>query len=96
MSEYIKRPEAWQAVQDAFNRHLIDYKAGQEIMDSLAEIPAADVAPVKRGRWKYTPAYLGAEFVFYVCSSCGSPFWWNTSKYCPDCGAKMNGGADGE
>jgi rubrerythrin len=54
------------------------------------------VDPVKPGRWEYRPAYQGAEFGFYVCSSCGSPFWWNTSKYCPECGARMDGGADDE
>ena len=64
--------------------------------DSAWGVPIVDAEPVRHGRWKYTPAYQGAEFGFYACSSCGSPYWWNTSKYCPDCGARMDGGEDDE
>ena len=62
----------------------------------LATMPAADVAPVVHGRW----AHLGGDE--WCCSACrfvitteGS---WDkpTKKYCEDCGAKMDGGADHE
>lgn len=60
--------------------------------------PAADVAPVRHGRWEdSTDEWLGTDV--YTCSKCresyvlveGTPKenLWN---YCPNCGAKMDGG----
>ena len=55
--------------------------------------PLYDVEPVRHGHWLLDPS--GAEF----CSECGEyPFddgeyhisGWS-SKYCPNCGAKMDG-----
>lgn len=56
--------------------------------------PAADVAPVMHGRW----AHLGGDE--WCCSACGFVITtegsWDkpTKKYCEDCGAKMDGGAE--
>lgn len=56
--------------------------------------PAADVAPVVHGRW----AHLGGDE--WCCSECGFVITtegsWDkpTKKYCEDCGAKMDGGAE--
>ena len=44
---------------------------------------------LRHGKWKYVEAYKGAKFGFYKCSVCGEP-WWNTMKYCGNCGAKMD------
>lgn len=59
-----------------------------------ARVDAADVAPVRHGRWFYS-------FGGWLCSECDdqAPFWCmastqNLSNYCPNCGAKMDGGAD--
>ena len=56
---------------------------------------AADVAPVRHGRWIEPPRlYYGAKQ--YECSLCYSDTFWNkhsiTEKYphCPNCGAKMD------
>lgn len=58
----------------------------------IAGMPAADVAPVVHGRWvthyrSGTPVAEG-----YVSTCCDM---WNNRKsdYCPNCGAKMDGGA---
>lgn len=58
---------------------------------------AADVAPVKRGRWiedTYSNGTYDAD-----CSICGESIKWNGCKYdfnyCPNCGAKMDGAKDG-
>lgn len=59
---------------------------------AIANIPAADVAPVVHGRW----AHLGGDE--WCCSACGFVITtegsWDkpTKKYCEDCGAKMDGG----
>ena len=51
----------------------------------LEEEPAADVAPVVHGRWRTIRNVSG----FVACDKCG--YWCGTkSKYCPDCGAKMD------
>ena len=64
----------------------------------LADMPAADVTPVRHGRWEKKRG-------LYSCSECGKtcPYdvqadvieYW-ACNYCPNCGAKMDGGADNE
>ena len=62
----------------------------------LADIPAADVAPVVHGRWEDSiDEWLGTDV--YTCSKCresyvlveGTPKE-NLWHYCPNCGAKMD------
>lgn len=57
-------------------------------------IPAADVAPVRHGRWIEQEKYTFG--VMYDCSICGNRILdtghsWN---YCPNCGARMDGGSE--
>ena len=52
----------------------------------------ADVAPVVHGRWIHDINNL------YGCSECGGRETMSPKKlkpFCPNCGAKMDGGADG-
>lgn len=69
------------------------------LMELVEKAKAADVAPVRHGRWiEPTRLYYGAKQ--YECSICYSDTFWKkhsiTEKYtfCPNCGAKMDGGAD--
>ena len=64
-------------------------------------IPAADVAPVKHGHWKKGKGYERPTengFVHddrYFCDCCGWGCCCDTKldfRYCPNCGAKMDGG----
>ena len=63
-------------------------------VEAIKNIPAADVVEVKHGRWKEvhrTP--FGSSC--YQCSVCeGYMPYYNGYKYCPNCGAKMDGGND--
>ena len=52
----------------------------------INQAPAVDAAPVVHGEWKPDPHCYN---VFH-CSACDSPFWAKR-KYCPNCGAKMDG-----
>lgn len=68
-----------------------------EATELIAEIPAADVAPVVHARWLDAPwLYYGAKQ--YVCSRCRDDEYWRKRElhfkepYCPNCGAKMGGG----
>ena len=66
-----------------------------DLVDTFAEIPAADVAPVRHGRWIEQEKYTFG--VMYDCSICGDRILDNghynghSWNYCPNCGAKMDG-----
>ncbi len=75
-------------------RRMTTNQAGGGVID---EIPAADVAPVAHGRWEYIPQTLNTLNQLR-CTCCG---WWSLDpsidgayNYCPNCGAKMDGGAE--
>ena len=54
-------------------------------------IPAADVQEVKHAKWKLVSTYRDEEGYLndiFRCSNCHIPFDENT-RYCPNCGAKM-------
>ena len=49
----------------------------------LADMPAADVAPVRRGHWKrYSTSMM-------ECTQCGKHVARQRYYHCPNCGAKM-------
>ena len=52
-----------------------------------------DAVPVVHGRW------IASHDNFCACSICKYPVYfveagWNQTNYCPNCGAKMDGGDD--
>ena len=51
--------------------------------------PAADVVEVKHGRWVSHDLE-----VTFSCSECDFTTDFRLSNYCPNCGAKMDGGTD--
>ena len=66
----------------------------QRVKTLLLRQPAADVAPVRHGRWidAYPDIEPNPMFMYGICSECG--FEQGISKYlnyCPNCGAKMDG-----
>lgn len=75
---------------------LYKIKGAKEILDSvdndLCFVPAADIQPVKRGRWLH---FNDDGIVF--CSACEHEAYWDTDygqqlfDYCPYCGADMGG-----
>lgn len=83
MAEYINRQEAKSLL------HIEYAYAAEQLLD---EIPAADVAPVVHGHWAEATDEM-------ECSVCGAR--WNycdndthTFNFCPNCGAKMDGGTE--
>lgn len=56
----------------------------------LFEIPTVDAVPVVHGRWNNMDGYKTRK----VCSECGwdVPEYGKFYSYCPNCGAKMDGG----
>ena len=90
MDEYIER----EAAQTSCRKYSFAESYDAFAVDCiLKSIPAADVAPVRHGKWKCNKP----------CPVCGvdrfegldADIWadWEP-PYCPNCGAKMDGGED--
>lgn len=60
----------------------------------LRKVPTVEAEPVVRGRWekvgRITLGMLTEPEQFYKCSVCGGGEF-NATKYCPNCGARMEG-----
>ena len=57
-----------------------------------------DVRPVRVGKWEEVAEYGGWGDTYYRCSVCGEEWYTDTGtpiengmKYCPSCGARMEG-----
>lgn len=61
-----------------------------DMLDSIEGYPAADVAPVRRGRWLCVDPDTEQ---FFLCNRCKKKEYWE-SDYCPNCGCRMDGGVD--
>ena len=86
MTVYIKRKDAIDAVLDVYyNTPDIDLSGGQ-LEAAILNIPAADVAEVRHGRWLCVD--IDTE-QFFLCNRCKKKEYWE-SNYCPNCGAKMD------
>lgn len=93
MDEYIERSAAIEAAKHAWAK-------GLQPSQYIEALSAADVVPVVHARWIYVEETL-ANSSGYRCSACRRPLWLSPDvpevfKYCPNCGAMMDGGADHE
>lgn len=115
MSDYISRDAAIAVAEDAQKevcplslwgrRFAFDkekYDLWQELIEKLEAIPAADVEPVRHGRWECVyDYYTGGTDI--TCSHCKNTRTVNgcfvstngkscyfEDDYCPNCGAKMD------
>ena len=94
--EYIRREDALKGIE-LFQCGWVEIEAVQS--DYIERLPAADVAPVVHEKWMLDrwPRWPHRE-----CSRCKimiprtkevpDQYW----QYCPNCGAKMDGGNEGE
>ena len=93
MTEYVTKEQ----VIDWFRPygHMDESIPYETMVSDLRGMPAADVAPVRHGRWeRVIPSKSAAKWSTKVsCSNCHSAGYAH-HKYCPNCGAKMDGGAD--
>lgn len=93
--EYIRRSDALKGVE-LFQCGWAEIEAVQS--DYIERLPAADVAPVRHGRWIKDEFFSDEVNNGEKCSQCGELIGWfgNLPKYCPGCGALMDGGNEGE
>ena len=62
----------------------------ETLVSDLRDMKTADVPPARHGRWLYVDTDTEQ---FFLCNRCKKKEYWE-SNYCPNCGAKMDGGAD--
>lgn len=90
MGECIERSAAIKAAKHAWAK-------GLEPSQYIEALPAADVAPVRHAEWVVCG---DGDNVPWMCSHCGKTtahkYKVMYGKYCPHCGAIMDGGADHE
>lgn len=91
MAEYIERKTYRKRLADLEGWCQDVRKPGlKQALEMFDEIPAADVAPVVHGVWvcvnKIDP------ISGYRCSKCRRRVGFDLTPYCPNCGAKMDGG----
>ena len=93
MKEYIERQAVEEFIQDGLNNPDKSKAFGHDAIEILAGIHfmlAADVAPVRYGRWKN-----GGNGLYDTCSACGKEIYLAIPmNYCPECGALMDGKED--
>lgn len=95
MADYISKERAQDLVVTAAqgNGSRLAY-----MLSKLEDEPAADVAPVRHGRWEET------DWETWRCTHCGIEWQFldgmtpeeNDAFYCPQCGARMDGGESGD
>ena len=108
MAEYIEREYAVDAVVDVYYDTPDINLSCEQFEEAILKIPAADVAPVRHGKWvfgkdlPYSWGQIPKNKYHLYCSECleqafnlsedNDPDFDADTSYCPNCGAKMDGG----
>lgn len=87
MPEYIERKAVVDLIQQYANGNVKVEETFllTDLLGDITNVPAADVQPVKRGRWIETDCGM-----FYECSECGNIQEFERN-FCDECGADMRG-----
>ena len=99
MNEYIEKNKAIKELYEVYDYEFPTASGGFDeyarviVPNTIKNMPAADVAPVRHGRWEIVVGSNGKEYM--VCTCCRvSQDLTGVFSYCPNCGAKMDGGAE--
>lgn len=74
--------------------------AGKAAIDAIKNLPPVlTIDPVKHGKWIEKMRPIRSKWASMCeCSICGDTVWvydgYRSWNYCPNCGAKMDGGED--
>ena len=104
MAEHIEREATIKRIEEAYCADCNSYNGVRcracgtgDAIDMIEDAPAADVAPVRHAEWVVCG---DGDNVPWMCSHCGKTtahkYKVIYGKYCPNCGAKMDGGAGHE
>ena len=97
MAEYIEREAILREIERRESLMVGDKLVSVDAMKSfIKNRPAADVAPVRHGRWVHE--HMSEGYAWVICSECEAVIHKilinKRLNYCPNCGAKMDGGAE--
>ncbi len=97
MARYIDADKLMELYTDTPTLKLDGYKVPIEVVrQNIEDIPIADVVEVKHGEWLFEGTIEDVHR--RTCSVCNGLFlvrWYDHTyeyRYCPHCGAKMDGG----
>lgn len=96
--EYIERGAMLDEMRDCkFANPESDFQRGVNasidiLTVGIKHLPTADVVEVRHGEWERSDEYEEQYGYLYKCSVCGVLCFLD--KYCPNCGAKMDGATD--
>lgn len=98
MADYISRESAVK-VLTSIGMQVSDSRrrAVAKCINEIALLHAANVEPVRHGRWEQCYEDWRQQIEGDMCSVCGFEYYGTGSSrfhYCPNCGAKMDGGAE--
>ena len=105
MNDYISRKEAIEKIKEEgiLGDGYSDTERENDVIKMLNYIPAADVQPIKRGRWflrggNWCCSACNRKTLLTLESNIGGCKEYGTVKtnYCPNCGADMRGGKPNE
>lgn len=95
MTDYINREDAINTIRNTFTGMTAD-----TLELRINDIPSADVAPVRHGRWdekRFRTIPHNRISKAKKCSECGKrKDKYVTWIYCPNCGAKMEEGNEAD
>lgn len=98
MAEYIAREVllAQLRAMESYNVSPMYRRGYDDCVEAILKAPAADVAPVVHGRWERDADgdwyCTNCDEVVAICESGRERTY--RKPYCPNCGAKMDGGAE--
>lgn len=84
MADYIERK--------AFLEHMKKTNRYFDVKFDIEGFPAADVAPVVHGEWLLRHEGCGHYWECSVCHTNPCIYVTEHTKFCPNCGARMDGG----
>ena len=84
MAEYIEIEAAIRALLNDYPEQ-VSYSR-EDAADCIRYMDAAEVAPVRHGRWLPQVVLCQKAWDCSECKTLGSPHW----KWCPVCGCKMD------
>ena len=93
MAEYIEREAILREIERRESLMVGDKLVSVDAMKSfIKNRPAADVAPVRHGRWVHE--HMSEGYAWVMCSECEAVIHKilinKRLNYCPNCGAKMD------
>lgn len=91
MSDLIRREDANEALRECVRAYPNSFYNGIEVArTAIRKLPTVDAVEQKHGRWKSVQVNPAA--ITFCCSECGADSVLGIENYCPNCGAKMDGG----